>query len=246
VSSRSGPFDWRAPWAGLWVAAACLLAGLLTWLVLASAQVERWMGESGPVERVTAATYALGAVAVCVLRQRGDDWRTSLALCTLMLAFSARELDAHKAFTGTSVLRLSWYGGPASPLAKAVAALVLMAVLVAAGWLVIRHARGLPGGWRQRRPVVVTVFVFVAVLILAKVLDRSVSILVFDLNVGVPLHWQALRTALEEWLELGLSMLLLLGLLQHRAAARAPTIEPPCALPTTSSSRSQSRSPPSR
>jgi hypothetical protein len=227
------------------VPAVCVVAAFITWLVLPAERVEQWLGESGPVERVTAATYALCAVAVWALRQRGDDWRTSLALCTLMAAFCARELDAHKAFTGTSVLRLSWYGGSASPLAKAVAALVLMAVLVALGWLLFRHAPALRSRWRQRQPVVITVFVFVAVLALAKVLDRSVSILVFDLQIAVPLHWKALRTALEEWLELGLSMLLLLGLLQHRAAARARTMQP-CALPTTSSSPLPSRSPPSR
>jgi amino acid transporter len=237
--------DGRQPWAALWVAAGCLLAGLVTWLALAPAQVEQWMGESGPVERVTAATYALSALAVWALRHRDDDWRTSLALCTLMAAFSARELDAHKAFTGTSVLRLSWYGGPASPLAKALAALVIIALLLAMVWLVIRHARGLRRRWRQRQPVAITLFVFIAVLAVAKGLDRSVSILVFDLQIGVPLHWKALRTALEEWLELGLSMLLLLGLLQHRAAVRARTMQP-CALPTTSSSRLPSRSPPSR
>jgi hypothetical protein len=62
-----------------------------------------------------------------------------------------------------------------------------------------------------------------AVLVLAKTLDRSVGLLVDDLHVAVPLHWKALRTAFEEWFELGLSMLLLLGLLQHRAAAPAPT-----------------------
>lgn len=245
MNSRSGLVDGRQPWAALWVPAACLLAGLVTWLLLAPEQVEQWMGETGPVERVTAASYALCAVAVWVLRRRDDDWRTSLALSALMAAFCARELDAHKAFTGTSVLRLSWYGGPASPLAKAVAALVLLAVLLALGWLLLRHAPALRSRWRQRPPSVITLFVFVAVLALAKVLDRSVSILVFDLQVGVPLHWKALRTALEEWLELGLSMLLLLGLWQHRAAARARTMQP-CALPTISSSPLPSPSPPSR
>jgi hypothetical protein len=245
VSGRPlGLVDWRQPWAALIVAAGCVLAGFATWLALAPAQVEQWMGESGPVERLTAATYALGAVAAWRLRGRSDDWRTTLALCTLMAAFGARELDAHKAFTGTSVLRVSWYGGPASLLAKAVAALVLLAVFVALGWLVIRHAGGLGRAWRQRQPVAITALAFVAVLIAAKGLDRSVSILVFDMRIDVPLHWKALRTALEEWLELGLSMLLLLGLLQHRAA-RAATIEP-CVSRPTSSSLSGSRSPPSR
>lgn len=236
---------WQSRWAALTVTVACALAALTTWLVLPAAEVESWMGETGPVEIATAATYALCAVAAWLLRVRGDDWRSTLALSVVMAGFCARELDWHKAFTGTSVLRLSWYGGPASLQAKLTAALVLLAVIAALAWLALRHARPLRPAWQRREPVAVTVIVFIVVLVLAKTLDRSVGILEDDFHVSVPLHWKALRTAFEEWLELGLSMLLLLGLLQHRAAARAPTIEP-CALPTTSSSRSRSRSPPSR
>ena len=232
---------WLSRHAALAVVAACLVAALLTWLALPPAEVEAWMSETGPVERVTAASYALCAVAAWILRGRDDDWRSTLAISTVMVAFCMRELDWHKAFTGNSVLRVSWYAGPASPQAKLVAALVLAAVLAALAWLVLRHARGLRQGWERREPVAVTVVTFIAVLVLAKTLDRSVGILVDDLHVGVPLHWKALRTAFEEWLELALSVLLLLGLFQHRAA----TIDA-CASPPTSSSRSPSRSPPSR
>lgn len=59
-----------------------------------------------------------------------------------------------------------------------------------------------------------------AVLALAKTLDRMMSILSFDLGVHVPLYWVALRSSVEECLELGLSLLLLLGLAQYRAARR--------------------------
>jgi hypothetical protein len=235
----------QSRYAALVVVGACLAAALLTWLALPPAEVEAWMGETGPVERVTAASYALCAVAAWLLRGHGDDWRSTLAVSTLMAAFCMRELDWHKAFTGTSVLRVSWYASPASLQAKIIAALVLSAVFAALAWLVQRHARGLWQGWQQRAPVAVTVVAFVAVLVLAKTLDRSVSVLVYDLQIGVPLHWKALRTACEEWLELALAVLLLLGLLQHRAADRAATIDA-CASPPTSSSRSPLRSPPSR
>jgi hypothetical protein len=79
---------------------------------------------------------------------------------------------------------------------------------------------------------------FLLALVLAKSLDRSVSILTQDFGVSVALKWQAMRTAFEEWLELGLSLLLLLGLAQHRAA-----IIDACASPPTSSSPLPSRSP---
>jgi hypothetical protein len=59
----------------------------------------------------------------------------------------------------------------------------------------------------------------VLVLVVAKSLDRSVGILTDDFHVAVSLRWIALRSALEEWLELSLSLLALLGVAQHRAAA---------------------------
>jgi hypothetical protein len=209
---------WRRSGAALWLVAACAAAAVVTWIVLPPPQVIEWMGETGPVEILTAATYALCAVAVWALRTKTDDWRSTLALSTVMASFCMRELDWHKAFTGSSVLRLSWYYGPASPQAKAVAALCVLAFAAALVWLVVRHARTWWRGLRGLDPVAVTVGLFFAALVVAKTLDRSVAILIEDFGVHVPLTWVALRSALEEWLELALSVLVLLGLFQHRAA----------------------------
>jgi hypothetical protein len=208
-----------SPLAGPLVVLGCLVAALLTWLALPPASVESWMGESGPVERITAATYALCAVAVWLLRRRGDDWRTTVALSTVVVSFCMRELDWHKAFTGTSVLRASWYAGPASLQAKLVAAAVVLSFAAALAWLVVRHARAWWRGLRERRAVAITMLMFIVALLLAKSLDRSVSILETDFGMHVALKWKALRTAFEEWLELGLSVLLLLALVQHRVGA---------------------------
>ncbi len=208
----------RSAFAAFWVVAFCALAALATWLAFPPADVERIMGETGPVEMLTAATYALCAAAIWWARGRADDLRSVAASSVVMLAFCLRELDWHRHFTGTSVLRLSWYAGPAGVGAKLAAASVLLAVLAALGWLVLHHAREVWQGWRGRRPMAVTLMAFLATLVLAKTLDRSVGILVGDYGVDVPLVWKALRTAFEEWFELGLSMLVMLALVQHRAA----------------------------
>lgn len=209
----------QAAW---WVVFACGMAALATWLALPPETVERVMGETGPVEQLTAATYAVCAIAVWWARRRDDDLRSVTAASIVMLAFCARELDWHRSFTGTSVLRLSWYAGPATPAAKLVAAAAVLLFAAALLWLVARHARSVWQGWRERRPMAVTLLAFVATLVLAKTLDRSVGILVDDFGVDVPLVWKALRTAFEEWFELGLSMLVMLALWQHRAERYEP------------------------
>jgi hypothetical protein len=210
----------RSPFAAGWVVAFCAVAAFATWCAFPPADVERLMGETGPVENLTAATYALCAAAIWWARGRGDDLRSVAASSVVMLAFCLRELDWHRHFTGTSVLRLSWYAGPAGVGAKLLAASVLLLVLAALGWLVLRHTRELWHGCRRRRPMALTLLTFLATLVLAKTLDRSVGILVDDYGVDVPLVWKALRTAFEEWFELGLSMLVFLALLQRRAETR--------------------------
>jgi hypothetical protein len=212
--------SWRSPRAAVWVGAASVVAGLLTWLALTPQSAEALMSESGPVERVTAAGFALAAFAAWLVRRPGDDWRSALALSVMWTGASMRELDLHKTLTDTSVLRLSWYWSPAPLSAKATAALATLSVALAIGWLLWRHWRRLwHAATRGDDPVGVTVVVALVVLVVSKVLDRSVGMLV-DFGLEVPLRWVALRSALEEWMELGLVLLSLLGCVQHRWGTR--------------------------
>ena len=198
----------------------CMAVGGLIWVAGEPRSVETLMGETGPVERLTTVSYFLCAMFAGAARAQDPDRRTTLALVIVMVTFALRELDWHKAFTGTSVLRLSWYAGPAAWTTKLAAVAALAPVAASMAWLVWRHAVPTWRDWRAARPVATTVVVFFATLALAKTLDRMVSILSFDLGVHVPLYWVALRSSLEECLELGLSLLLLLGLAQYRAARR--------------------------
>ena len=187
----------------------CMAVGGLIWVAGEPRSVETLMGETGPVERPTTVSYFLCAMFAGAARVQDPDRRTTLALVIVMVAFALRELDWHKAFTGTSVLRLSWYAGPAAWTTKLAAVAALAPVAASMAWLVWRHAVPTWRDWRAARPVATTVVVFFATLALAKTLDRMVSILSFDLGVHVPLYWVALRSSLEECLELGLSLLLL-------------------------------------
>lgn len=208
----------RAAWA---LMVACLAMGALIWAAGSPREVETLMGETGPVERITTISYLLCAMFAAIVRAADADRRTTVALVVMMVAFALRELDWHKAFTGTSVLRLSRYAGPAAWTTKLAALAALAPVAASAAWLVWRHAVPSWRGWLAGQAVATTVVVFFVTLVLAKTLDRMVSILSFDLGVHVPLYWVALRSSLEECLELGLSLLLLLGLAQHRAGRRS-------------------------
>lgn len=152
-----------------------------------------------------------------LLRRRGDPLATLTALSAVFLAFGAREMDWHKVWTGTSVLRVSYYAGPAPMQHKLVALAVLAVVLLALGRLVLRHARPAWQALRRGEPVAVSVAVFIATIVLAKGLDRSYSILTEDFGWPLTIGVQAAIVAVEECLELTLILIALLGLWQNRA-----------------------------
>ena len=174
------------------------------------------MGEEGPAERLTAIGFFLLAPLVWLLRRRGDPGATLAALAAVFIAFGAREMDWHKVWTGTSVLRVSYYTGPAPMQHKLIALAVLAVVVLALGRLLLRHARPTWQALRRGEPVAVSVAVFIATIVLAKGLDRSYSILTEDFGWPLTIGVQAAIVAVEECLELTLILIALLGLWQNR------------------------------
>lgn len=202
--------------AALWLLVFGLLAGAALGLSFPPEKVIDMMGEEGAVENLTALGFLLVAPGVWVLRRAGDPPQTLAALSVVFLAFFARELDWHKVWTGTSMLRVSYYLGPAPVQHKLVALLVLAAFALAVGLLFVRHARAWWRGLRAQEAVAISVAVFLITILLAKGLDRSYSILTEDFGLAVPMWGKAVVNAIEECLELTLTLIALLALWQNR------------------------------
>jgi hypothetical protein len=195
---------------------AVLLVSVLAWLAIAPDLLIAWMDEGGLVEEATVLLY-LATVGALLAASGRLPRGVGPALAIVMLAFAAREADWHIRFTGTSMLRVSFYLGPA-PLAQKLASLVIVGLaLAAAAYLALHFMRH----WRSRDPAARTAaaftVAFVASMVLAKVLDRSLSILVEDLGFAGGNTWRALQVTLEEPLELVLPLLVLAGLWQYCA-----------------------------
>jgi hypothetical protein len=207
-------------WCAAWLTLACVVAALALWLVLPSAQVLALMDEHGPVEVLSAGGYLLAAAAIWLGHERAHR-ATALALGWVLLAMFARELDWHKAATGSSVLRLSWYAGDAGPLTKLVAGALVLSVVAALAWLAVRHGRAWWAQLRRGVPVAWTVLVFFATLAAAKAVDRAGSVLPQMMGAELGAPHAALRIALEEALEFALALHVLLGWWQQREGAGA-------------------------
>lgn len=209
----------RRPFLGLFFMLAVVAAAVVAWSLLPGAQLRLAMAEDGWVEMGTAwAYFGLGAAFWFWRDRRGADpaWP---ALSVMLLAFGARELDWHKAFTEKSVLKMSFFFGAAPLLHKLVALAVLVPVAVACGYLVLRFTVPVCRAAWRRHPAAVTAVVYAVGMVLAKMLDRSVNIYVEDFGGTVSESVRVLASVLEETSELGLSLLPLLGLLQYRAAS---------------------------
>lgn len=221
---KSNPVAAAGRRAGLLVA-VLLLAALTCWLLLPAPLVRALFWEGGPVERLTEALYVAGALVAWTCRDslRGDR-ALRLALSVTLLAAAAREADWHKRWTGTSVLRVSYYYGQAPALQRLVAALVVAVVLVAAVHLLRRAWRGWWPALRRGEAHAASVGVLLLALVAGKLLDRSRAVLAEQFGIVMSSATAALVRVLEETFELALPLLAILALRQYLAP-------PPAAAP---------------
>jgi hypothetical protein len=210
----------RRPWLGSpWLTLpAPLLAALFAvtlWLLLSPADVMVVMREGGPIEGLTEKMYFLLAAALWLSPRRAGEWRDTLALTVMLAAAGAREMDLHKAFTGYSVLKVSFYLHDV-PLRHKLTALFFLGLIAAAAfYLLRRHAGALWQRLRQREPVACSLAIFFATLVITKVLDRAINVLAGDFGVSTSTEIHALVSALEETVEMSLPVIAALARWQY-------------------------------
>jgi hypothetical protein len=216
----ASPLD--SPYLALVAPAIALLCALGLWWTLDPEHVKALLKEGGRVERPTELLYFALAAAMWLWRRPDDDGLGWAALSVLFVAFGAREMDLHRAWTGGSMLKLSFYLRDGAPLLqKAVSAAVVLLVAGAALLLLRRHARRVVSGIARGEAVPITVAIFIATMVVSKVFDRSVNILAEDYGIATPLSINALVAAVEEISELSLPFVAAIGFFQHRRATRS-------------------------
>ena len=156
--------------------------------------------EEGPFERLSIVAWIATALIVAVrIRPFGARAGAFVLLC---LIFAAREADWHKAFTGESFLKHSFYRDVAHPIEEklvcAVIALLLVALLLYAGCVIARFLF-LRGGWRSRSGG--WLLAGTVLLITGKVLDRLPAILSVDYGIELEPLLRLYAKAFEEGLE---------------------------------------------
>ena len=204
-------------------AAAAMLA-LALWLGLPVGALNALMFEAGWVETFTLMAYAAAIVAVGLTLLVPGDRIARAAILLLLVALGAREMDLHMALTGTSVLRVSYYLRGAFSPEKGLALAVVALVLACVGYLLRHYAALFWRGVRSGQPIAWSVVAFFAAGVVAKILDRCVTILRNDFGVAVTPSAAALVLAVEEMLELSLPVLVVFAAVRYLRSAR-PALE---------------------
>ncbi|MBG6078932.1 hypothetical protein [Rubrivivax gelatinosus] len=205
-------------WLAVWWPLAATVAAILFWLLLSPENL-RWLkAENGPIEGTNAALYFV--CALVFLLSRRIEPLTRLALAVLFCGFGAREMDWHKAFTGKSVLKVSYYLGDAPWQQRLVALAAVAAVALALLTLLLRQAGPLLHYWQRRDPVATSVVVFAVTMAVSKVIDRIENLLAESWGIVFSPETGLLIGSLEETIELSLPLIALVAWLQFRAMRR--------------------------
>ena len=213
-SSNSG--SWLAsPYLSLPLPFLTAALALVLWLCLTPPDVMHVMREGGPIEGLTEKMYFALAVALWLSPRQAGEWKATLALTILLAACGAREMDLHKAFTGFSVLKVSFYLQERPLGTKLIAFAIVATVALAALYLLKTHGRVLWQRVKVKEPVAFTIAIFFITMVFTKILDRSVNILDQDFGISTSESILALVSAMEETIEMSLPMIAAVARLQY-------------------------------
>jgi hypothetical protein len=206
-----------SPYLSCYVAIGAVLCASLVWLVLPTSQAADLLVEGGLVETATVVMYGVAIFALFWYRSAVSDRLAWAALLIVAVAFGAREMDLHLAWTDISMLKSRFYLGAAPAHQKLAGFLAAATTIAALLYLAARYGAPTLRLLRRQSPYAVTAAVFLATLVVSKMLDRSVSILTEDAGIAISAAAQVLVQSIEEMLELALPALIVLGLLQQRS-----------------------------
>lgn len=210
----------RNPWLllllGFLAAAALIAIDALT-----KGAGERLVREGGGVELATALLYGYAAV-VWLWLHPGDEWRRFWQIPFIVMLLMGREFDLDKKLLSVGILKSHLYltNEAAVPERIAGVVFVLFAAVTVIRLLRVNGA-GFLAALRRAAPWAMSVVAAVALGVASKAIDGLGRKLA---PFGITLDpWAASAAVLmEEWLELGIPLMILLAVALHAGAGRPP------------------------
>jgi hypothetical protein len=183
-----------------------------------------WIKEDGFFEIGSAAIWFAAAAVLAALSAYRSPRALFAASAVITFLFGARELDWHKAFTTDSLLKSNYYLKSSAPLAeKLIAGVVVLAIALVVGYVVVRYGMRFLKRLASLYPPALTLAHALVLLVLTKLIDRSVNVLKDDWQLAVPERLMHLQAAFEEPLEFFVPLIVLLAIWQYAGDAERRT-----------------------
>ena len=201
------------PFSFLYVVAVLLIA-TVSGIVFDSATAERLTREGNLIENLTVVLY-LGVIAYLLFVASGNRrFRYHSALVVLL--FVLRELDMHRRLVSGSILNFSYYLQPSTSLVERAIAGVVMLTCAYVLVSYVTYGRSLLSGLRNRHGYALTTAAALLILLITKLLDSASRILRENFAIILSSEVKIPMRVLEETLEFGIPLLILLACLQHK------------------------------
>lgn len=200
-----------------------ILAGLLATAVLAVildvTTAEQLSREGRLIEDVTVVLYLCVVLYLLFVASGRRRFRYHSAFVVLL--FTLRELDMHSRLTSIRINNFSYYIEPTTPLLERVAVgAVLLISLYALIRYMINYGRKLVSGVRNRYASALTVAAALLITLITKLLDSAPRILRESFATTLSREVKTPMRVIEEILELGIPLLMLLACLQYWTLVR--------------------------
>ena len=201
----------------VYISVVTSLAALVSWMAMSSESMIRFVRENGPIENLTLVVYIVAIALILYSGRTVLKVKTRVAIVILLAYMFMREADLHKSLSGTSILKIKfWLGNQFSVTDKLTALAILLPVLCALFYFIFGYTRRWWSDLRAREGYAVGIFVFLAVLVISKVFDRSLNMLTEMFEWHFPMWVDALVTGQEEYLECILPLLITVSFYQYR------------------------------
>lgn len=193
---------------------ACCLA-LLSSVLLDYDFLLRFVDEGGFIETLTLFFYAIAAVFALCYGRKTIRLTSRVAIAILMIAMLAREADLHKVF-GMSMLKIKFWLTTESTFTAKLAAILIILFLAFALYILIRNAgKQWLSDSKHGLAYAITLWLFLAVLVISKIIDRSVNMIDEMTNWMAPTWVVAIQLPQEEYLECLLPLLIIVAIIQY-------------------------------
>lgn len=204
-------------YSAVWLTLFTILLALLSSIFLDHEWLLDFVDEGHFVETLTLVFYAIAIVFVFCYKIGTTKLSYRFALAFVLFAMMAREADLHKIF-GMSMLKIKFWLTNAAPLpSKLLAALIILSILIAIFYIILNNYKTWFQDLKSKQAYAISVLMFFIVLVVSKILDRSLNMINEITGWMAPRWMVAYQQPQEEYLECILPILIMIAVIQYIA-----------------------------